>query len=57
MTVSAWYTKYLCNAILLLQEVQQVQEDAADGLLLRDFEVHTVCNPGSAGCPSPVAIF
>ena len=24
-----------------------MQVDVADGLLLRDFEVHAVCNPGS----------
>ena len=45
--VSAWCTRYLCTAALLLLEVQQVQVAVADGLLSRDFEGHTVCNPGS----------
>ena len=47
LTVPMWYTRYMCIAVLLLWEVQQVQVKMADGVLSRDFEVHTLCNPGS----------
>ena len=40
---------------ITLPHVQQVQVDVADGLLSKDFEVHTVCDPVSADCSSPAA--